>query len=427
MSAATATAQATTADPNSPFAELAALAGHAAAVDVESMGDSEVLASLTDLCAAASAVQVALARAIAQADRTEATITDCGLKVGGWIARHANRPARPCRRQATTARHACQHFPEAVEAAACGSLGWDHVELLVSVSNARNRGKLTAVQGELIEAAQNLRWREWETLVRSIAAVADEDGAYDPNEDAHANRLRVDRLPDGTHDISGRLVGEWAFLTASTLDAIADELFHQYARDHDLNADIEIPDRSTLLGLALAEACRRARAIDINNTTPARPEAVVIIDTDTNGQTTAFDRYGRTVPPAALQALLGDADYRALITDPTGNPLNLGRRHRLVTRDQKIALTARDGGCTFPGCEAPAHWCDAHHVITWLMGGPTDTDNLALLCRHHHGITHTKGWNMQPSTSPGSLFEWQTPTGNTLHSQHRQGAPPQPA
>ncbi len=423
----TETATATTAVPCSPFAELAALAGHAAAVDIESMGDSEVLASLTDLCAAASAVQVALAKAIAQADRSNATSTDCGLKVGGWIARHANRPARACRRQATTARHACQHFPEAVEAAACGSMGWDHVELLVSVSNARNRGRLTAVQGELIEAAQNLRWREWEALVRNIAVAADEDGAYDPHEDAHANRLRVSRLPDGTHDISGSLVGEWAFLTASTLDAIADELFHRYARDHDLDADIEIPDRSTLLGLALAEACRRARAIDINSTTPARPEAVVIIDTDTNGQTTAFDRYGRTVPRAALQALLGDADYRALITDTLRNPLDLGRRHRLVTRDQKIALTARDGGCTFPGCEAPAHWCDAHHVIPWLMGGPTDMPNLALLCRHHHGITHTKGWSMQSSAKAGSLFEWQTPAGRTLHSQHRQGAPPEPA
>ena len=54
----------------------------------------------------------------------------------------------------------------------------------------------------------------------------------------------------------------------------------------------------------------------------------------------------------------------------------------------------RDGGCIFPGCDCPASWCDAHHVIWWENHGPTDIWNLALLCRYHHGVTHRNGWTM---------------------------------
>ncbi|HEX9313752.1 MAG TPA: HNH endonuclease signature motif containing protein, partial [Actinomycetota bacterium] len=44
----------------------------------------------------------------------------------------------------------------------------------------------------------------------------------------------------------------------------------------------------------------------------------------------------------------------------------------------------RDHHCTFPECDRPASWCDAHHVIHWTDGGRTDLSNLVLLCRRHH-------------------------------------------
>lgn len=45
-------------------------------------------------------------------------------------------------------------------------------------------------------------------------------------------------------------------------------------------------------------------------------------------------------------------------------------------------LAVRDGGCSFPNCDRPLAWCEAHHLRHWLHGGPTDLANLALLCRH---------------------------------------------
>ena len=87
-----------------------------------------------------------------------------------------------------------------------------------------------------------------------------------------------------------------------------------------------------------------------------------------------------------------------------------------------LAVPVRDGGCVFPGCGMPVNWCDLHHIIEWQSGGSTDITNMVCLCRRHHGITHSQGWHMEPTGPPGH-FQWTTPTGKTLHSQHRRGSP----
>jgi hypothetical protein len=75
-------------------------------------------------------------------------------------------------------------------------------------------------------------------------------------------------------------------------------------------------------------------------------------------------------------------------------PLDVGRSSRVVTAAQRQALAVRDGGCVFPGCSRPLAWCEGHHVRHWLDGGPTDLDNLALLCRAHHRAVHEGGWQL---------------------------------
>ena len=70
----------------------------------------------------------------------------------------------------------------------------------------------------------------------------------------------------------------------------------------------------------------------------------------------------------------------------------MGRTIRTANRAQRRALALRDGGCVFPGCGAPVRWCDAHHFTEWQHGGTTDTANMALFCRRHHGVIHRTGW-----------------------------------
>jgi len=80
-------------------------------------------------------------------------------------------------------------------------------------------------------------------------------------------------------------------------------------------------------------------------------------------------------------------------------PLEVGRTTRVVSAAQRAALAVRDGGCSFPGCDRPPAWCEAHHLRHWLHGGPTDLANLALLCRTHHRAVHEDGWRLHRHSS----------------------------
>lgn len=76
-------------------------------------------------------------------------------------------------------------------------------------------------------------------------------------------------------------------------------------------------------------------------------------------------------------------------------PLDLGRRTRLFTTAQRLAMAVRDGGCTFPGCDKPPGWTEAHHITPWSRGGTTTVDDGALECPVHHHIVHDEGWQVR--------------------------------
>ncbi|HEX3828088.1 MAG TPA: HNH endonuclease signature motif containing protein, partial [Sporichthyaceae bacterium] len=42
-----------------------------------------------------------------------------------------------------------------------------------------------------------------------------------------------------------------------------------------------------------------------------------------------------------------------------------------------------------------ATWCDAHHLRHWADGGPSDLENLALVCGRHHDAIHHGGWDVE--------------------------------
>ena len=92
-----------------------------------------------------------------------------------------------------------------------------------------------------------------------------------------------------------------------------------------------------------------------------------------------------------------------VLFDHNGRPLHLGRSRRLANADQRLALIAADGGCTKPGCTAPADRCQTHHADhSWANGGPTNIDELTLACdSDHNGINDTPlGWHTQIGGNP---------------------------
>jgi hypothetical protein len=89
-----------------------------------------------------------------------------------------------------------------------------------------------------------------------------------------------------------------------------------------------------------------------------------------------------------VRRLACDAEVSRIITRAGTEPLEVGRRSRVISAPLRRALNHRDRGCTHPGCDTPARWCDAHHITHWADGGPTTLANLRLVCRRHHRTAH---------------------------------------
>ncbi|SDU81602.1 HNH endonuclease [Microlunatus sagamiharensis] len=101
---------------------------------------------------------------------------------------------------------------------------------------------------------------------------------------------------------------------------------------------------------------------------------------------------GNRLSAAAVADLVEQSVVHPVVVEAKGVVLSMGRTSRLATPGQTMALIARDGGCSFPGCEHPPEWCERHHVVAWVDGGRTDLDNLTLLCRYHHRQFLARGW-----------------------------------
>jgi hypothetical protein len=101
-----------------------------------------------------------------------------------------------------------------------------------------------------------------------------------------------------------------------------------------------------------------------------------------------------------------------------------GRTTRLATPEQRLVLYATERGCTHPGCDIPAYWCQVHHVNDWRRGGRTDIDNLTLACGPDNRLADQNGWRTRknargetewlppPDLRPHNLGQ---PRSNTYH------------
>ena len=114
---------------------------------------------------------------------------------------------------------------------------------------------------------------------------------------------------------------------------------------------------------------------------------------------------GGALTPHQLRRLACDAGLIPCLLDGDSQPLDVGRARRTWTDAQRRAVTARDRGCTAPGCDRPPAACHLHHRDEWSQGGNTDIRNAALLCDHHHGQVHRQGWKvvLAPNGYPAFL------------------------
>jgi hypothetical protein len=182
---------------------------------------------------------------------------------------------------------------------------------------------------------------------------------------------------------------------------------------------------------ALTTICQLAMAADHAGTRGSEPARVVVHTTPEQlagvpGSGLAVTDSGTPLAPGTLQRFACDAILERITVDGAGRVLNYGRSIRLATPAQRRALAVRDGGCAHPDCSAPPAWCDAHHIDWWTRGGPTDLDNMCLLCAQHHTEIHTETWTiimrdgLPYFVPPYQRDPTRTPRRNCHHDAHRE-------
>ena len=103
---------------------------------------------------------------------------------------------------------------------------------------------------------------------------------------------------------------------------------------------------------------------------------------------------GGVIPQSVLEEYFCDARITGVVFSSEGVPLWHGHTKRLATKAQMNALRARYGACG--GCGADMWVCQGHHVEAVSRGGPTNVDNMMLVCWACHQKIHHHGWREVP-------------------------------
>lgn len=407
--------------------ELVERSRKAAAVNASACSDDDLLDGVAAIEAARRALDAAECSVVAELEARDVCDRRFGHRTRDWLgAEHLlakSEAGRACR-----VARGLRNLDVVSAALAEGQITLEHARVIVAVSNPRIAHVIEGAQGELVALASTMRFEPWERHVRALAEHADADGGHDPRPERR--NLRMGRGLDGEVFLSATLLGAAGSTVEHLVGTHADRLFRRVWTDHDTTgANTDVPTRAQLQadalyelvragGAALAGGTARAPAADITLTV-AHDHPALSGEPDT----TACCGTGEVHGPE-LDTLLCDAVFNLVVLDDHGNPLDVGRGSRFVTPEQRRALAVRDGGCAFPGCDAPPSWCDAHHVIPWAHGGPTSLENTVLGCRHHHGVWHRDGWSIRHLGD--QTFEITTPTGKRMLAQ-RHGRPPDAA
>jgi hypothetical protein len=160
---------------------------------------------------------------------------------------------------------------------------------------------------------------------------------------------------------------------------------------------------------ALIELCDRARAAAEFPTTAGEPPHVTVTinwDALRTGLGAATMDYGQLISAATARRIACDCKLIPVVLGGDSEPLDVGRAMHTVPVGIRRALIARDGGCTFPGCDRPPGLCQAHHCRHRIDDGETSVQNCCLLCPTHHHQVHLQLWDI---TIRGGRVEFRPP------------------
>jgi hypothetical protein len=368
------------------------------AEELHALSGPVLLARVRDLVAERNRIDAELARTVRVADAKRAFAGD-GMKTAqSWLRGHC-RLAKSAASQVVRNGRALQQLPAVDQAHTAGRLTADQVDVIAQITNpkyadliAGHGGTLAGVAAVLAGFAVERPHEDLTRLVRQVLERLDQDGPEpDPTEERF---LSFARHADGS--ITGRFhldaVGAEKFQAALEAHRQADRPAGDDRTQSQQQADALVQWADTTLAAGAAPLLRRIKpqvAVKVTSGDLADPAT---------GRGAATLGFGGIVSAATARQVACDAELRRYLLSLDSELLDLGRTERIVTPGLRKAVELRDETCVFAGCDAPAWWCEVHHVIHWLFGGETNLENSALLCERHHTQVH-HGFRVERDTA----------------------------
>jgi len=349
------------------------------AIPVERLADDELEQEVCRLARLRAHVDARSAALVAEADRRGVPEIRGFGSPTAWLIALTGDPATVCRSRVRVAM-ALRYMDHTREAFAAGHLSECRVRLLADAWED-SRDLFCRHEALLVAQARNLSARVFPLALAHWRRLADPDGAQaDAGRAFLRRRLHVSATWAGMVRLDGDLDPESGMVVLTAIRSLAEPA----ALEPD---DTRSPQQRR--ADALVEICRRhLDSADRPRQGGERPHLIITLGPADLAGDRILDLESGPISAEAARRLACDSDLTRVVLDREGKPLAVGRRTRVIPPGVRRALTLRDGGCTHPGCDVPARWCDAHHIHHWAQGGSSRLPNLQLLCRHHHRQVH---------------------------------------
>ena len=354
-------------------ASVPAGAVYVLAVDVEGLRDKGLSLRLSEIGRAESRLAAMKARVLAEVGRRHSNA------VAQRLARDELRSSkREAKRDVESAVQLAQ-LPATSEALESGEIPQGHARLI-----ARASGESNIDEALLVEAANEQPFDEFvKTVRRHQQDCSEDDGQAILDRQRERRSARIFESPEtGMFVLSGQFDQITGTRIATALTAKERELWHR-----------EDPKARRTPQQRMADALAELVCEPGDGKTQGT-NLLVIADYDVIKKELINARLadGSPIPIGELRLLARDADILPSIFDAKTQNMWLGRQRRTASEAQRVALMARDEGCVC--CKANPLWCKAHHIIWWSKDGPTDLDNLLLVCDDCHKKIHLHGWTV---------------------------------